>query len=86
MKYRKQSSKRTQESQTSSKPKQYRLCNEPLGQCLKTTVGKPKKKVIKRHKKVVSHLVSQETRAAKLKSKNSTKVCVYVSYVCIITP
>ena len=32
-----------QESQTSSKPKRYRLCDEPLSQCLKSTVGRPKK-------------------------------------------
>ena len=78
MKYRKQSLKRTQQSQTSSKTKKYNLCDEPLSQCLKTTVGRPKKKVIKRRKKMVSHLVSDETREAKLKSKSSTKVSIYV--------
>ena len=81
MKYRKQSSKRMQESQTSNKPKRYRLCDEPLNQGLKTTIGRPKKKVIKRRKKVVSHLVSKETRAAKLKSKSSMKVRIYSLYV-----
>ena len=81
MKYRKQTSKRLQESQTSNIPKRYRLCDEPLNQGLKTTIGRPKKKVIKRRKKVVSHLVSKETRAAKLKSKSSMKVRIYSLYV-----
>ena len=64
--------KRKQKSQTSSKPKRYRLCDEPLSQCVKNTVGRPKKKIIKRRRKLVSHLVSEETRAAKL---DSVKVC-----------
>ena len=67
--------KHKQESQTSSKPKRYRLCDEPLSQRLKSTVGGPKKKVIKRYRKLVSHLVSEETRATKLEPRNSVKVC-----------
>ena len=52
--------KRKQKSQISSKPKRYCLCDEPLSQCLKNTVGRPKKKIIKRRRKLVSHLVRKQ--------------------------
>ena len=74
MKYRKQISKREKQTHISSEPKRCRLSDEPLSHCLKATVGRPKKRMIKRRRKVVSHLVSEETRAAKLKSKNLAKV------------
>lgn len=70
--------KRKQESQTSSKPKGYCLCDEPLSQCLKNTVVRPKKKII-------GVPLSEETRAAKLESKNSVKVCKINTSIDIIT-
>ena len=52
---------------------------------MKNTVGRPNKKIIKRQRKLVSHLVSEEMKAAKLESKNSVKVCKINTSIDIVT-